>query len=214
MKKIIFAIAIIFAAISFSSCTIKNDKVELDIKRVVGKDNVCGSIKIKTLDVIDGKFYQYIEEYDRTCKNHNLYHSMWENAVKDLEYWTKKEKYWRSDKWFVYEGKNVYKDAQNNLQHSQGLVDFYKIKADSCYNHIQNLQHTKICGTLYVARYYSHNKFGIKKRVHDYKVFAYNDNGNIHEYNGNDRLEIILSVYPKAGEEYTKQLQNIGALGI
>lgn len=207
MKKIIFAIAIIFAAISFSSCTIKNDKAELDIKRVVGKGNVCGNIKIKTLDVIDGKFYQYTEEYDRTCKNQDFYNLKVKDAQSHYQ--------WCID--YIDRAsfsKKLFNEGIRMMEEAESDIEKYKFKADSCYNHIQNLQHTKIRGTLYVARYYSNNKFGVKKKVHDYKVFTYNDNGNIHEYKGEDRLEIILSVYPKAGEEYTKQLQNIGAIGI
>lgn len=196
MKKfIVFIITAIILAVSAISC---NGKVEKDIKTIVGNDvKVCS---VKSID-INENFVFYTEEYNRCAEKQ----SYWgESKVGWLKVKVKYEdlfKRYPSSKEDAEIVKN-YEEAVNSYQESVDSLGYYLGKVmywDSLGD--------ESTGKLYVAKLLGKNEYTHKPNEYNhYAVFAYNEDGSLHQVNTGENMRIIISTYPKAKKDLQKAI--------
>lgn len=188
MKKILF-VMFAFIALTFVAC---NSQVKSDIQNY---EERVENVSFKEIE-IGNNFYEYTNDYtsnvDLYCDKVKKLGNAYEIARMCAD--------------AVYDGINVnyYKSEQES---ALGRIDTYKYELDSLKLLIDNISMTTKQGTLYVAKMKEFNKFGKKNDFYSFKVYAYNKDGSIHEYDGKDKMELVLTAYPDAMKEVGKALK-------
>lgn len=179
MKKILF-VMFAFIALTFVAC---NSQVKSDIQSY--KENV-ENVSVKEID-IDHNFYEYTNDY---------------RISTDLLFGN-------IDRLVHAQVKSEYAASKGEKELYEKQYQKYQDFADSLQLRLDNIRMTSQQGTIYVAKYKGFNKFGKKDSFYSFGVFTYDKDGTIHEYDGNDKMELVLTAYPDAMKEAGKALKQV-----
>lgn len=177
-------------AVMFASCT--NSNVKNDIKGY--KNQQVENISVKEIS-IEQDFYNYTQDYHSSVAQYS-------DCVHKLGN--------------AYEIATIQADIANltgnkddKKEHEETLsrIENYKYVIDSLEMQINNYMATTQRGTIYVAKYKGFNKFGKKDGFYSFGVFTYNKDGSIHQYEGKDYMDLVLTAYPDAMKEAGKALK-------
>lgn len=193
MKKILF-VMFAFIALTFAAC---NSQVKSDIQNY---EERVENVSFKEIE-ISNNFYEYTQDLSPYYNDFKFYHDKMKDAVNDFSYNVNMARiYERYDK--------KTKDALDKQQSEmEAIVAECSYKMDSISNFIENTKMMMQRGVLYVAKMKEFNKFGKKNDFYSFKVYAYNKDGSIHEYDGKDKMELVLTAYPDAMKEAGKALK-------
>lgn len=166
-------------AVMFASCT--NSNVKEDIKEY--KNQQVENISVKEVN-IENEFYNYTQEY------HHSVDLLFDNIDRLVKAEVRSKHSYGGDKALYEKQYEKYKNYEDSLK----IV-------------IDNFEMTSQRGTIYVAKYKGFNKFGKKDGFYSFGVFTYNKDGSIHQYEGMDCMDLVLTAYPDAMKEAGKALK-------